>query len=149
MSEHIELKAGEAIDFDATLRLLAQAEVPAGLAERVKMRIESQKAQGQVIAWPAKKSNAAGWLRRAAAAAIVCVIGGGSWAIYAGAHFDAAGAGAGQKPVVIPSQQGSFGNAGAIRKVDPLTAPVVTDSTQGAAKATKQKKTGTQEASSK
>jgi hypothetical protein len=121
-----EMKNLDAIDFDRTLKLLTQVEVPEGLAERVKARL---KTRGEVIAWP-KQSVGATWMRRAAAAGIVFVIGGGSWMVYSGAHF-ATGAGAGQKPLVMPSQQGTFGNANAIRKVDPLTAPVVKDREQG------------------
>ncbi len=111
MSEHLE--------FDETLRLLARMEVPEGLAERVKARLKA----GEVIQWPEKPSVATIWMRRAAAAAIVFVVSGGSWVVYSGVNSAAAGAGA--KPVVIESQKpGEFGNAGAMRKVDPLTAPV-------------------------
>src|ERR1019366_9513286 len=110
---------------DATLRLLARAEVPEGLAERVKARLKAeprfQAGAGAVIAWPEKRTVAATWMRRAAAAGIVFVVGGGSWFVYTGAN--SAAAGAGQKPVVIESQQpGAFGNASAMRKVNPLMA---------------------------
>lgn len=123
----------EDLEYDETLRLLARVEVPEGLAERVKARLK----QGEVIQWPEKQSTAtsqaATWMKRAAAAAIVFVVSGGSWFVYTGVNSAAAGAGA--KPVVIESQKpGEFGNAGAMRKVDPLTAPVAPPSNKDAKK---------------
>ena len=125
MSEHLE--------FDETLRLLARAEVPEGLAERVKARLK----EGAVIQWPEKPSVAAMWMKRAAAAAIVFVVSGGSWFVYTGVN-SAAGARQGDKPMVLPSQiQGGFSTADGMKKVDPLTAPIIAPANKDAKKQTK------------
>jgi hypothetical protein len=75
--------AGEA---DATLRLLAAIDAPAGLGERVLAGALAAPRPARVLAWRGSsmsvRSAASGWLRSAAAAAIVCVVAGGGWGIY-------------------------------------------------------------------
>lgn len=116
-------RAGE--EFDRTLRLLAQVEVPEGLAARVKARLH-EAAGGNVIEWPRTVSTGGIWLRRAAAAAIAIAVGGGSWAIYSAANGALEAARKGAVPAVLPSrQQGDFGTAGSMKKANPLMAPRV------------------------
>jgi hypothetical protein len=113
------------LEYDATLRLLTQAEVPDGLAGRVKARL-ARTASGKVIEFPSEHSAGAEWLRRAAAAAIFLAVSGGSWAVYTAANGALDTARKGTAPAVLPSQQpGDFGTASTMRKTNPLTAPVV------------------------
>lgn len=121
----------KALEYDATLRLLAQVEVPEGLADRVKARL-ARSTSGNVVEWPREQSVGAEWLRRAAAAAIFLAVSGGSWAVYTTANGALDTARRGTAPAVLPSQQpGDFGTAGTMKKTNPLMAPVVKDRDQG------------------
>jgi len=64
--------AGEA---EETLRLIARLPAPVGLEDRVHAGLRSAPRSARVLAWPAAFSPAGGWLRAAAAAAIVFVVG--------------------------------------------------------------------------
>lgn len=118
-------------DFDVTLRLLAEAEVPEGLAGRVKARLELASGS-KVIEWPREPVDGGAWLRRAAAAAIFLAVSGGSWAVYTAANGALEAARKGVAPAVLPSQRpGDFGTAGTMKKANPLMAPLVKDREQG------------------
>jgi hypothetical protein len=136
---HSDFKQPEHADVDETLRLLAGAEVPPGLAARIKNRLDPALAQAaaqaaeepetslrrssSLIAWPREASAGEIWLRRAAAAAIFLAIGGGSWAVYTGANHALAMARKSTVPAVLSGrQQGDFGTAGALKKANPLMA---------------------------
>ncbi len=117
------------VDFDATLRLLARVEVPEGMAGRVKARLH-EAATSNVVEWPHEQGVGRAWLRRAAAAAIVLAVGGGSWVVYSSANGALEAARKGAAPAVLPSQrQGEFGTAGRMKKANPLMAPVVKEGT--------------------
>lgn len=118
--------------FDDTLRLIAQAPVPAGLKERVYaalMEAAPHKAvRGQVMAWPAANVpspfwTGSGWMRAAAAAAIVVVVAGGGWGVYQRVERSTA------KVIVMPAAQpairGAFSSAGAVRTPQTVQGPVL------------------------
>ena len=67
---------------EQTLRLIANLPAPEGLEDRVHAGLLAAPRGGRVLFWPAPFSPASGWLRSAAAAAIVCVVAGGGWGIY-------------------------------------------------------------------
>jgi hypothetical protein len=112
-------------DADATLRLIASLPAPEGLAERMQdgLRVGAARGGGQVLAWPARRNVGLDWLRGSAAAAIVCVVAGGAWWIYASAP---AGGDAVAAPVHV-RPAGGFSNAGAMHTPD----TVLKDGEQG------------------
>lgn len=81
---------------DDTLRLLASAPIPDGLAERIHTAIEARPhnriSQSRISEWPTALEpgtfwgestwSSSGWMRAAAAAAIVFVVAGGGWGVY-------------------------------------------------------------------
>ncbi|MGA2538391.1 MAG: hypothetical protein ABSF53_20445 [Terracidiphilus sp.] len=76
-------KKSGADEAEATLRLIASLPAPHGLEDRVQARLLTAPRRGRVIAWPMSLVRDSGWMRSAAAAAIVCVVAGGGWGIYA------------------------------------------------------------------
>src|SRR3954454_14226029 len=68
-------------DAERTLRLIANLPPPEGLEKRVIARVRSAPRSGRVLSWPGLVSPSDGWLRAAAAAAIVFVVIGGGWGI--------------------------------------------------------------------
>lgn len=111
---------------EATLRLLASLPAPEGLEARVRSALKTKSSVGKVIAWPVPVSPARGWLRGAAAAAIVGVIAGGSWGVYSRVQ-----PGTAPHLVEVPRAVGSggFSNAGAMRTPQTLVAPATSQST--------------------
>ena len=112
--------AGEA---EQTLHLIASLPAPKGLEDRVKARLRSAPRGGRVLAWPGQFSPAGGWLRGAAAAAIVFVVAGGGWGIYSRVQPVQPTAGAAVPHVGAP---GGFSEGGAVRRPQTLVGPVVT-----------------------
>lgn len=120
---------------DETLRMIARMPAPVGLEERVKAKLALAEMPGRVLAWPrvggAERVGPSsvwvrsGWARGAAAAAISLVVVGGGWGIYArvGPTQSAKG---GALPHAQPS--GTFSEAGAMRRPQTLTGPVVAGS---------------------
>jgi hypothetical protein len=121
---------------EATLRLVAMSDPPAGLEERIQARLRSEMRAGfriempkaRILAWPSASSLAtsstisAGW-RAAAAAAIVAVVVGGGWGI-ASRVQPASSA----RNVVAPVRAvgpGGFSSAGAMRTPQTFNGPVL------------------------
>ena len=108
---------------EATLRLIAGLPAPEGLEDRVRAGLAAAPRRGRVLAWPAALSLESGWMRSAAAAAIVFVVAGGGWGVYSRV----------QRPqparVVVMAPrgpaQGGFASAGAMRTPQTLNGPVV------------------------
>ena len=144
---HMDEREMDERNVDETLRMIARMPAPEGLEGRVKAGLHLAEKPGRVLAWPAGQRaqgmwaagvGARGWLsqngwartrwaRGAAAAAIVLVIAGGGWGIYARVE-PAQSAKTGALPQAQPSgvaQTGAFGEAGAMRRPLTLTGPVV------------------------
>jgi hypothetical protein len=108
---------------ETTLRLIARLAAPEGLEDRVRARLAAAPRGGRILAWPAALSLDSGWMRSAAAAAIVFVVAGGGWGVYSRV----------QRPqparviVLAPRApaQGGFASAGAMRTPQTLNGPVV------------------------
>jgi len=115
----------EAGDTDATLRVIAELPAPEGLEDRVKAALRKAPAGhvAKMLEWPARSWTQSAWVRGAAAAAIVAVVAGGSWGVYARVQPR-------QTPLVIPHVGGSggFASANAVRTPKTLDAPTVTPS---------------------
>ena len=110
-----------------TLRLIASLPAPEGLAERVKVRMQTTPESGRILMWPGAVKPAGGWMyssmaRGAAAAAIVCIVAGGGWRIYS--HVQPGPSGNVLMMPAAPSG-GRFGNANATRVPDTLDRPVL------------------------
>ncbi|MGB8028156.1 MAG: hypothetical protein WCF30_00705 [Terracidiphilus sp.] len=118
---------------EETLRLIASLPAPAGLEERVQSALDAAPRRGRVLAWPRTLRPESGWMRSAAAAAIVFVVAGGGWGVYTRVEQNQPA-----KVIVMPARIpaiGGFGGAGAIRtpqtlpgpkapiKVSPVTSP--------------------------
>jgi hypothetical protein len=108
---------------EATLRLIAQLPVPAGLEDRVQARLHSAPRPSRVLAWPAALRPGSNWMRAAAAAVLAFVVAGGGWGIYSRVQ-----PGASAKGIVLPPRgpvAGGFSSAGAMRTPQTLNGPVV------------------------
>ena len=110
-----------------TLRVIAKLPVPQGLEDRVKAELQSQRS-ARVLRWPVWRSADgmlyANALRGAAAAAIVCVVAGGGWQIYA--HVQGPPT-AQALPAAVPARIGNgFSSAGAMRTPDSPDGAVLT-----------------------
>ena len=111
---------GEPAGYDATLHLVTHAPVPDGLEERVHAALQTAPRSGRLLAWPA----AAGWVRSAAAAAIVFVVAGGGWGVYRHAQLhQPAKVNAAPAPQVAAPAAGGFSSAGAIRTPQTVKGP--------------------------
>lgn len=75
-----KLDVGEA---EVTLRLIAGLSAPRGLEDRVHAHLIAAPRKGRVFPWAAPVLRESGWMRSVAAAAIVCVVAGGGWGVYA------------------------------------------------------------------
>jgi hypothetical protein len=108
---------------ETTLRLIARLPAPDGLEDRVCARLATAPRRGRILAWPAALSLNSGWMRSAAAAAIVFVVAGGGWGVYSRV----------QRPqparVIVQAPrapaQGGFASSGAMRTPQTLNGPVV------------------------
>jgi hypothetical protein len=108
---------------EETLRLIASLPAPAGLEDRVHAALDAAPARGRVLAWPAALRPQSGWMRTAAAAAIVFVIAGGGWGVYSRVEQ-----GQPAKVIVMPPRiagPGAFSSAGAMRTPQTLSGPTV------------------------
>lgn len=109
-------------DLDATLRLLAKLPAPAGIEDRVFARLLASPQKAKILEWP-RPLYARDWVRRVAAAAIVLVVSGGGWGIYAHIpHNQPARVVAAPRPAF---QQGGFSSAGMMRRPQTLNGPIV------------------------
>lgn len=123
-----DVASGPVSSVQETLRLVATLPAPEGLVERVQQGLRAAPRPARLWRFPAPLLPAsllyANALRGAAAAAIVCVVAGGSWRIYS--HVQPAPAAA---AVTTPARIGSgggFSSAGAMRTPDTLNGPVLT-----------------------
>jgi len=118
---------------EETLRIVANLPAPAGLEDRLHtvLRDKSRRhaldagvaRKGQLLAWPAVARPQSGWMRTAAAAAIVFVVAGGGWGVYTRVQQNHPG-----KVIVMPTRSiepGGLSGAGAIRKPQTLPGPLV------------------------
>lgn len=119
----LDAPAGAALEgMDATLRLLANLPVPAGLEDRVFAGMLAAPPKARVLEWP-RPLYAREWVRGIAAAAIVLAVGGGGWGIYAHVQQNAP-AQATTAPARIAAP-GGFSSAEVIRRPQTLNGPVV------------------------
>jgi hypothetical protein len=124
---------------EETLRVVAGLPAPAGLEDRMCAAIHLARNEnfqrqenssgpngpgpnvygnvrrGRVLAWPSALKPQAGWMRTAAAAAIVFVVAGGGWGVYTRVEQN--------RPAKI--LVGGFSGAGAVRTPETLTRPTV------------------------
>jgi hypothetical protein len=105
---------------EVTLRLIASLPAPEGLAERVQAGLNAAPRRARVLAWPV--APAGEWLRAAAAAAIVFVVAGGGWGIYA--HVQPGQAVPGVSGPRLGTG-GGFSESGAVRRPQTLVGPTV------------------------
>lgn len=106
---------------EETLRLIASLPAPTGLEERVQTALDAAPRRGRILAWPRTLRPESGWMRSAAAAAIVFVVAGGGWGVYTRVEQNQPA-----KVIVMPARmpaQGGFGGAGAIRTPQTLPGP--------------------------
>ncbi len=110
---------------EETLRLIASLPAPEGLEERVQSALDAApnaaRRRGRVLAWPRTLRPESGWMRSAAAAAIVFVVAGGGWGVYTRVEQNQPA-----KVIVMPARMpaiGGFGGAGAIRTPQTLPGP--------------------------
>jgi len=113
---------------DETLRLIASLPAPAGLEGRVHRALHVRSGQARVLGWPKRLNPQTGWMRSAAAAAIVFVVVGGGWGVYTRvAHNQPA------RIIVMPARMpaaGGFSSLGAMRTPQTLPGPVITHPTK-------------------
>ena len=108
---------------DETLRLISALPAPAGLEDRVHtaLHVRSHR-QARLLSWPRRLNPQNGWMRTAAAAAIVFVVVGGGWGVYTRVGHN-------QPARIIPMPMrmpaGALSSAGAIRTPHTLPGPVV------------------------
>jgi hypothetical protein len=78
--------------------------------------------RGRILSWPAALRPDKGWMRSAAAAAIVFVVAGGGWGVYSRVQT-----GQPARSIVLPphAASGGFSNAGAMRTPQTLSGPVL------------------------
>ena len=109
-----------------TLHLIAKLPAPAGIEDRIHAGLlahaRTARRAGRLLAWPATARVASGWMRSAAAAAIVFVVAGGGWGIYSRVQQPHSA-----KVIVTPHgpAPGEFTNSGAMRTPKTLQAPVL------------------------
>lgn len=109
---------------EATLHLLTQITAPEGLEDRVKASLRASGRTGKVLPWPTPAGPGIGWLRGAAAAAIVFVVAGGGWGVYSHVRPTEAPQAAAVPRAASPGS-GSFSSAGAVRTPQTLQGPVL------------------------
>ncbi len=109
---------------EETLRLIANLPAPDGLEGRVHAAVRVAQRRGRVLAWPRALRAESGWMRGAAAAAIVFVVAGGGWGVYTRVESTQIAQNQPAKVIVMPARMPSTGGlsgAGAMRP--PLTLP--------------------------
>ncbi|HEY6490015.1 MAG: hypothetical protein WCC26_07335 [Terracidiphilus sp.] len=111
-------------DAEETLRLIARLPAPEGLEDRVHAAVRKAPQSARVLPWPASPRWMHGAIARgAAAAAIVCVVAGGGWAVYSRVQ-----------PLTVPrviamprvAPGGGFSSANAMRTPTTLNGPTLT-----------------------
>jgi hypothetical protein len=108
---------------EATLRLIASLPAPAGLEDRVRAGLAAAPRKSRILAWPMAFRPESGWMRAAAAAAIVFAVAGGGWGVYSRVQRPQPA-----KVIVLAPRgpaQGGFASAGAVRTPQTLNGPVV------------------------
>lgn len=109
---------------DETLRLISGLPAPAGLEDRVHTALHVRAhRRARILTWPRHLNPQNGWMRTAAAAAIVFVVVGGGWGVYTRVGHN-------QPARIIPMPMrmpaaGGFSSAGAMRTPQTLPGPVV------------------------
>jgi hypothetical protein len=108
---------------EETLRLIASLPAPVGLEDRVHKALRAAPRRGRVLAWPKALHTQSGWIRSAAAAAIVFVVAGGGWGVYTRVHQNQP-----PKVIVMPRMpdSGGFSGAGAVRTPQTVPGPALT-----------------------
>ncbi len=109
---------------EETLRLIASLPAPEGLEDRVHAALNAVPRRSRVLAWPRALRAESGWMRGAAAAAIVFVVAGGGWGVYTRVESTQIEQNQPAKVIVMPARMPSAGGlqgAGAMRP--PLTLP--------------------------
>lgn len=117
---------------DATLHLLANLPVPAGLEDRVFAGVLASPRGARVLHWP-RPFYTQDWMRGIAAAVIVLAVGGGGWGIYSHVERNAPA-----QVEVTPrriQQPGAFSSAGVMRRPQTITGPEVNKPAADAPKA--------------
>jgi hypothetical protein len=110
---------------ERTLRIIAGLPAPEGLEDRIMDALSRAPRTASVLPWPEGKRG--GWMggsliRGAAAAAIVFVVGGGSWTVYSRAHPPQA-----PKVIAMPrvAAPRGFATGGAMRTPQTLNGPTL------------------------
>jgi hypothetical protein len=109
---------------EETLRLIANLPAPDGLEDRVHAALNAMPRRSRVLAWPRNLRPESGWMRGAAAAAIVFVVAGGGWGVYMRVGSTQIEQNLPAKVIVMPARTpvaGGFSGAGAMRT--PVTLP--------------------------
>jgi hypothetical protein len=109
---------------EETLRLIARLPSPEGLEGRVHAAVRVAQRRSRILAWPRALRAESGWMRGAAAAAIVFVVAGGGWGVYTRVESTQIEQNQPAKVIVMPARMpiaGGFSGAGAMRT--PLTLP--------------------------
>lgn len=121
---HNSMHAGAAHgSAEETLRLIASLPAPEGLAERVQQALRAAPHTSRVLSWPAALQPQSAWMRAVAAAAIVFVVAGGGWGVYAHVQQGQPG-----KGIVLPvrgPEGAGFSSAGAMRTPQTLNGPTI------------------------
>ena len=110
-------------EVEATLKLVAGLAAPEGLSERMKAGLRTAApAKGRVLPWPAvQPASRGGWMRIAAAAALLAVMAGAGWNAY---RWVTPAPEARTAPATVrPAVQGGFSAAGAMRTPQTLVGP--------------------------
>jgi hypothetical protein len=107
-----------------TLRLLATLPAPEGLVERVHTGLRVAPRTANLLPWPVfLAGQTTGFMRGAAAAAIVCVVAGGGWRIYS--HRPLPPSPAVMQMPSAAARPGAFGAAGAKHIPQSLDGPLL------------------------
>lgn len=112
-------------EVDETLRIIASLPAPDGLEDRVNQALSDAPRLARVLPWPQPRDRwvESAFARGAAAAAIVFVVGGGSWGVYSRVHQSDV-----PRAIVMPrvAAPGSgFSSAGAMRTPQTLNGPLL------------------------
>lgn len=107
-----------------TLRIIAGLPAPEGLEDRIHEGLRQAHRPARILPWPLSRElwTQSGFVRGAAAAAIVFIVGGGGWAVHSRVHPDQA-----PKVIAMPrvAAPGGFSSAGAMRTPQTLNRPVL------------------------
>jgi hypothetical protein len=123
-SESDSVSASVFTPAEETLRLIASLPAPEGLEDRVRAALNAVPRRNRVLAWPRNLRAESGWMRGAAAAAIVFVVAGGGWGVYSRVQSTQVAQNQPAKVIVMPARppvSGGFSGAGAMRT--PVTLP--------------------------